>query len=179
MYAQVARLFKNQEDLLSEFGQFLPDANNSVVRRAVTPVPTSLNVRRALVKMASMSRPQLLNKTTAEKAESVRNDHGGTAKKLQLNNKQRPSQNGCQIRRHPTPGATPPVKVHTGIFIFICLCFICPLHVVFLISHITVSAMLQKKPKLLNLKDSSVAEVSKHGVGTESLFFEKVSFDVL
>uniref|UniRef100_A0A8D2ZX68 SIN3 transcription regulator family member Aa n=1 Tax=Scophthalmus maximus TaxID=52904 RepID=A0A8D2ZX68_SCOMX len=84
---------------------------------------------------------QLLNKTTAEKAESVRNDHGGTAKKLQLNNKQRPNQNGCQIRRHPTPGATPPVK---------------------------------KKPKLLNLKDSSAGEASKHGVGTESLFFEKV-----
>uniref|UniRef100_A0A672HPX2 Histone deacetylase interacting domain-containing protein n=1 Tax=Salarias fasciatus TaxID=181472 RepID=A0A672HPX2_SALFA len=83
---------------------------------------------------------QLLNKTTAEKAESVRNDHGGTAKKLQLNNKQRPNQNGCQIRRHPTPG-TPPIK---------------------------------KKPKLLNLKDSSVAEASKHGVGTEALFFEKV-----
>lgn len=31
VYTQVARLFKNQEDLLSEFGQFLPDANNSVV----------------------------------------------------------------------------------------------------------------------------------------------------
>uniref|UniRef100_A0A674P5R6 SIN3 transcription regulator family member Aa n=1 Tax=Takifugu rubripes TaxID=31033 RepID=A0A674P5R6_TAKRU len=84
---------------------------------------------------------QLLNKTTAEKAESVRNDHGGTAKKLQLNNKQRPSQNGCQIRRHPSQGGPTPVK---------------------------------KKPKLLNLKDSSAAEVSKHGVGTESLFFEKV-----
>lgn len=38
-----------------------------------------------------------------------------------------------------------------------------------------VLGMLQKKPKLLNLKDSSVAEASKHGVGTESLFFEKVS----
>uniref|UniRef100_A0A3Q2YQG0 Paired amphipathic helix protein Sin3a n=1 Tax=Hippocampus comes TaxID=109280 RepID=A0A3Q2YQG0_HIPCM len=112
VYAQVARLFKNQEDLLSEFGQFLPDANSSV----------------------------LLSKTTAEKAESVRNDHGGTTKKLQLNNKQRPNQNGCQIRRHSAPGAAPPIK---------------------------------KKPKLLNLKDSSMAEASKHGVGTESLFFEK------
>ncbi|KAM6060832.1 paired amphipathic helix protein Sin3a isoform X2 [Aptenodytes patagonicus] len=61
VYAQVARLFKNQEDLLSEFGQFLPDANSSV-----------------------------------------------------------------------------------------------------------------KKPKLLGLKDQSLAEASKHGVGTESLFFEKV-----
>uniref|UniRef100_A0A8C7XZ40 Paired amphipathic helix protein Sin3a n=1 Tax=Oryzias sinensis TaxID=183150 RepID=A0A8C7XZ40_9TELE len=112
VYAQVARLFKNQEDLLSEFGQFLPDANSSV----------------------------MLNKTTAEKAESVRNDHGFTTKKLQLNNKQRPSQNGCQMRRHTGPGSTPPVK----------------------------------KPKLLNLKDPSAADPSKHGGGTESLFFEKV-----
>uniref|UniRef100_A0AAZ3Q0Z6 Paired amphipathic helix protein Sin3a n=1 Tax=Oncorhynchus tshawytscha TaxID=74940 RepID=A0AAZ3Q0Z6_ONCTS len=113
VYAQVARLFKNQEDLLSEFGQFLPDANSSV----------------------------LLSKTTAEKAESVRNDHGGTAKKLQLNNKQRPNQNGCQIRMLSGTVATPPVK---------------------------------KKPKLLNLKDSSLVEASKHGDGTESMFFEKV-----
>ncbi|XP_015745966.1 paired amphipathic helix protein Sin3a isoform X2 [Python bivittatus] len=83
VYAQVARLFKNQEDLLSEFGQFLPDANSSV----------------------------LLSKTTAEKVESVRNDHGGTVKKPQLNSKQqRPNQNGCQIRRHATTGVTPPVK---------------------------------------------------------------------
>ncbi|XP_031201557.1 paired amphipathic helix protein Sin3a [Mastomys coucha] len=114
VYAQVARLFKNQEDLLSEFGQFLPDANSSV----------------------------LLSKTTAEKVDSVRNDHGGTVKKPQLNNKpQRPSQNGCQIRRHSGTGATPPVK---------------------------------KKPKLISLKESSMADATKHGVGTESLFFDKV-----
>ncbi|XP_029808789.1 paired amphipathic helix protein Sin3a isoform X2 [Suricata suricatta] len=114
VYAQVARLFKNQEDLLSEFGQFLPDANSSV----------------------------LLSKTTAEKVDSVRNDHGGTVKKPQLNNKpQRPNQNGCQIRRHSGTGTTPPVK---------------------------------KKPKLLSLKDSSLADASKHGVGTESLFFDKL-----
>uniref|UniRef100_A0A669BFQ4 Paired amphipathic helix protein Sin3a n=1 Tax=Oreochromis niloticus TaxID=8128 RepID=A0A669BFQ4_ORENI len=80
VYAQVARLFKNQEDLLSEFGQFLPDANSSV-------------------------------------------------------------------------------------FLFLNYCT-CVLNAVL--------GTLQKKPKLLNLKDSSVAEASKHGVGTESLFFEKV-----
>uniref|UniRef100_A0A671KUY6 Paired amphipathic helix protein Sin3a-like n=1 Tax=Sinocyclocheilus anshuiensis TaxID=1608454 RepID=A0A671KUY6_9TELE len=84
---------------------------------------------------------QLLSKTTAEKAESVRNDHGGTAKKPQLNNKQRPNQNGCQIRKHSTTAVTPPVK---------------------------------KKLKLMNIKDSSVAESGKHGGGTESLFFDKV-----
>ncbi|XP_076143932.1 paired amphipathic helix protein Sin3a-like [Alosa pseudoharengus] len=112
VYAQVARLFKNQEDLLSEFGQFLPDANSSA----------------------------LLSKTTAEKAESVRNDHGGTVKRPQLNNKQRFSQNGCPIRRHAGPPSTPPVK---------------------------------KKPKYFG-KDHQLAEASKLGGGTESMFFEKV-----
>lgn len=59
-----------------------------------------------------LSLNKLLSKTTAEKVESVRNDHGGTVKKPQLNNKQqRPNQNGCQIRRHSGTGATPPVKV--------------------------------------------------------------------
>ncbi|XP_071390370.1 paired amphipathic helix protein Sin3a-like [Centroberyx affinis] len=82
VYAQVARLFKNQEDLLSEFGQFLPDANSSV----------------------------LLTKTTADRAESVRNDHGGTVKRPLLNNKQRLNQNGLPIRRPSGVGATPPVK---------------------------------------------------------------------
>uniref|UniRef100_A0A673IJ23 Paired amphipathic helix protein Sin3a n=1 Tax=Sinocyclocheilus rhinocerous TaxID=307959 RepID=A0A673IJ23_9TELE len=33
VYAQVAQLFKNQEDLLSEFGQFLPDANSSMKKQ--------------------------------------------------------------------------------------------------------------------------------------------------
>lgn len=61
-----------------------------------------------------LSLNKLLSKTTAEKVESVRNDHGGTVKKPQLNNKQqRPNQNGCQIRRHSGTGATPPVKVRT------------------------------------------------------------------
>ncbi|XP_029934281.1 paired amphipathic helix protein Sin3a-like isoform X2 [Myripristis murdjan] len=82
VYAQVARLFKNQEDLLSEFGQFLPDANSSV----------------------------LLTKTTADRAESVRNDHGGTVKRPLLNSKQRLNQNGLPIRRPSGVGATPPVK---------------------------------------------------------------------
>ncbi|XP_049923786.1 paired amphipathic helix protein Sin3a-like [Epinephelus moara] len=82
VYTQVARLFKNQEDLLSEFGQFLPDANSSM----------------------------LLGKTTPDRAESVRNDHGGTVKRPLLNNKQRLSQNGLPIRRPAGVGATPPVK---------------------------------------------------------------------
>lgn len=56
---------------------------------------------------------QLLGKTTPDRAESVRNDHGGTVKRPLLNNKQRLSQNGLPIRRPTGLGATPPVKVHT------------------------------------------------------------------
>ncbi|XP_067235287.1 SIN3 transcription regulator family member Aa [Chanodichthys erythropterus] len=82
VYAEVAQLFKNQEDLLSEFGQFLPDANSSV----------------------------LLGKTAAEKAESMGKDPSGAVKKPQLNNKQRLNQNGCQKCKHPTTPVTPPVK---------------------------------------------------------------------
>ncbi|KAK1891781.1 Paired amphipathic helix protein Sin3a [Dissostichus eleginoides] len=82
VYTQVARLFKNQEDLLSEFGQFLPDANSSL----------------------------LLCKAAPDRAESVRNDHGGTVKRPLLSSKQRLSQNGLPIRRPPGGGPTPPVK---------------------------------------------------------------------
>uniref|UniRef100_A0A4W5NZT6 Paired amphipathic helix protein Sin3a n=1 Tax=Hucho hucho TaxID=62062 RepID=A0A4W5NZT6_9TELE len=78
VYAQVARLFKNQEDLLSEFGQFLPDANSSVVSVSL------------LIYAQFLSFPPL-----------------------------------------------------------------------------------QKKPKMLG-KDHAMAEASKHSIGTESLFFEKV-----
>lgn len=38
----MARLFKNQEDLLSEFGQFLPDANSSVVSMSATSDRTNM-----------------------------------------------------------------------------------------------------------------------------------------
>uniref|UniRef100_A0A671TWC1 SIN3 transcription regulator family member Ab n=1 Tax=Sparus aurata TaxID=8175 RepID=A0A671TWC1_SPAAU len=53
---------------------------------------------------------QLLGKATPDRAESVRNDHGGTVKRPLLNNKQRLSQNGLPIRRPTGVGATPPVK---------------------------------------------------------------------
>ncbi|XP_078730640.1 paired amphipathic helix protein Sin3a isoform X2 [Lampetra fluviatilis] len=84
VYAEVARLFKNQEDLLAEFGQFLPDANGS----------------------------HLLTKT-CEKVDSVHNDHGATVKKPLLSmssSTKRLSQNGSQIRRLSGPGTTPPAK---------------------------------------------------------------------
>ncbi|XP_026123713.1 paired amphipathic helix protein Sin3a isoform X1 [Carassius auratus] len=145
VYAQVAQLFKSQEDLLSEFGQFLPDANSSVVGFEIWPVEICGNNIYIIISVIShlvfLSYPQLLSKTTAEKAEAVRIDHGVTVKRPQLNNKQRFNQNGCPIRRHPGLPTTPPVK---------------------------------KKQKLGMGKDHSLAEASKLGIGAESLFFEKV-----
>ena len=41
VYSQVAKLFQNQDDLLNEFGQFLPDANGSayLVSNLVSHLP--------------------------------------------------------------------------------------------------------------------------------------------
>lgn len=50
--------------------------------------------------------------------------------------------------------------------------FIC--RITFLISDFF-SLFFQKKLKLMNIKDPSMAESGKHGGGTESLFFDKVS----
>ena len=44
VYSQVAKLFQNQEDLLSEFGQFLPDANGSAYQAVSSLVNHVSNV---------------------------------------------------------------------------------------------------------------------------------------
>ena len=38
VYSQVAKLFQNQEDLLKEFGQFLPDSNGHITADNVLKV---------------------------------------------------------------------------------------------------------------------------------------------
>ncbi len=81
----------------------------------------------------------------------------------------------ASTRLHPSP---PPVKVQEIHFIIYWMnlvvfgMIIC--RITFLISHFF-SLFFQKKLKLMNIKDSSVAESGKHGGGTESLFFDKVS----
>ncbi|XP_011347883.1 paired amphipathic helix protein Sin3b isoform X4 [Ooceraea biroi] len=53
VYSQVAKLFENQEDLLAEFGQFLPDATNqqgSLSAMFQTNKTTSVNDHTAIVK---------------------------------------------------------------------------------------------------------------------------------
>ncbi|XP_015903335.1 paired amphipathic helix protein Sin3a [Parasteatoda tepidariorum] len=78
VYSQVANLFKNQEDLLQEFGQFLPDANgaanafvglppvkslsnndSSVVKKPSLPLKPPLNNQPKPVQVVKRPAPQL------------------------------------------------------------------------------------------------------------------------
>ncbi|KAM7282733.1 paired amphipathic helix protein Sin3a isoform X6 [Ixodes scapularis] len=71
VYAQVAKLFQNQEDLLQEFGQFLPDANGASTHSLVThgldfgfqPVKAVSNDHTAAAKKpgSGLSKPSLVS----------------------------------------------------------------------------------------------------------------------
>ncbi|GAB6032055.1 Paired amphipathic helix protein Sin3b [Chamberlinius hualienensis] len=64
VYQQVAKLFQNQEDLLQEFGQFLPDANGTTATLVTGDVWNSIN-----------------NKTPRKPMKTVNNDHTSAVKK--------------------------------------------------------------------------------------------------
>ncbi|XP_078328570.1 paired amphipathic helix protein Sin3a-like isoform X2 [Crassostrea virginica] len=85
VYSQVAKLFQNQEDLLAEFGQFLPDANGSSYGGYLNMLQTDSS------------------------ALGVRNDHSSTVKKPSLGNKSQLGKSGNQHRR-PSGGPQPPQK---------------------------------------------------------------------
>ncbi|XP_067652996.1 paired amphipathic helix protein Sin3a-like isoform X1 [Haliotis asinina] len=89
VYSQVAKLFQNQEDLLAEFGQFLPDANGSSSYLA------------AYVSCGD-------NFFQNDSAFSIRNDHASAVKKPGFNNKNQ-SGKTSQIKR-PQSGSVPPAK---------------------------------------------------------------------
>ncbi|KAL5019521.1 hypothetical protein ScPMuIL_002413 [Solemya velum] len=85
VYAQVAKLFQNQEDLLAEFGQFLPDANGS----------------------SAFTYP--LCAFQADSSLGVRNDHSTTVKKPGMTNKNQSNKSSSGLRR-PSSGNQPPTK---------------------------------------------------------------------
>ncbi|XP_069103169.1 paired amphipathic helix protein Sin3a-like isoform X1 [Argopecten irradians] len=86
VYSQVAKLFQNQEDLLAEFGQFLPDANGSSYPGYVS----------------------YLNMLQGDSALGVRNDHSSTVKKPGMGNKNQNKSNSSH--RRPSSGQQPPAK---------------------------------------------------------------------
>lgn len=52
VFSKVASLFKGQEDLLAEFGQFLPDAKRSLVSRKGATLARPLRFPRLFFKMS-------------------------------------------------------------------------------------------------------------------------------
>ncbi|XP_014680684.1 PREDICTED: paired amphipathic helix protein Sin3a-like isoform X2 [Priapulus caudatus] len=90
VYQQVAKLFENQEDLLDEFGQFLPDANG-----------TSTG---------------LFGSLTQNKTAGLRNDHSSTVKKplMPSGSSSLKSKSGSHIRRSSTSTGPPPKKPKMG-----------------------------------------------------------------
>lgn len=115
---------------------------------------------------------KLLGKAVADRADSVRNDHGGTVKRPLVNNKQRLSQNGLPVRRPSGQTPTPPIKVRTQPR---------PSHAALQpfvqkngANLILFWTLLQKKPKIMG-KEHCMSEISKHSTSTETMFFDKVS----
>lgn len=76
MYAKVASLFKNQEDLLVEFSQFLPDANanqnTNITDKSITPNLTQLTVTTSQTNPPVVSSPKIKTEQILSTAESQR-----------------------------------------------------------------------------------------------------------
>lgn len=57
VYTQVSKLFEHQEDLLAEFGQFLPDATNQLNVKAL-PIPDQIIPKKTTTAVKTMSHPR-------------------------------------------------------------------------------------------------------------------------
>ncbi|KAK3597908.1 hypothetical protein CHS0354_042245 [Potamilus streckersoni] len=87
VYSQVAKLFQNQEDLLAEFGQFLPDANGSSAYSGYVSSIFGNN----------------------DSSLGVRNDHSSTVKKG-VGSKNQSQKSSSQLRRPSVGAQQPPAK---------------------------------------------------------------------
>lgn len=75
VYSQVSRLFQHQEDLLAEFGQFLPEATNDNSTEAIMVSSKGLaNDHSSATKQRSAPKPSLLptNKPAERPAEQLK-----------------------------------------------------------------------------------------------------------
>ncbi|XP_063866236.1 paired amphipathic helix protein Sin3a-like isoform X2 [Scylla paramamosain] len=147
VYEKVAKLFENQEDLLQEFSQFLPDAtNNSATQAAVSDIMDQYRTHHGSNKAVS-------NDHASVKKSNIKGSCGlGSGNNLVTGPGNTPNKTssmfGLQLKR-PHSG---PTQTHTH-------------------SHAQPPV---KKPKLGYLKDMSAAEAGKYATLAEYAFFDKV-----
>ncbi|XP_018902629.1 paired amphipathic helix protein Sin3a [Bemisia tabaci] len=146
VYSQVAKLFENQEDLLAEFGQFLPDATS---HQAMLSAKSS--------EFSSLPRKPSLNPKISGYNNSSSNSSSGSPGSCPKYLTHHSSSTGVITersasslkRRSPSFSSS-----HHNI----------PYH-----HHPPI-----KKPKLVSLRDISLTEAGKYGSLTDYAFFDKV-----
>lgn len=164
VYSQVAKLFENQEDLLAEFGQFLPDATShqtTTTNRKCEEIPISRKPSVG-IKMSSSYNSNNASSTSANSSPGpVGGGSGGGQPKLGITHtpvttagvRTDPGQSSG-LKRSPSFSSQP---VH---------------HQSSTSGHHHHPPT--KKHKLSSFKDVSLAEVGKYGTLNDFAFFDKV-----
>lgn len=172
VYSQVAKLFENQEDLLAEFGQFLPDATNqqsSLSAMFQTNKTTSINDHTAIVKKpiglktpynnsGTVSRDLRESGSTAGLERDSR-DHRERERERDrsnvrdINSGQKFGHNTGQLKRSPSFSTSATAgNSH----------------------HVQHGPPPLKKPKVTSMRDVTIAEAGKYGTLNDYAFFDKV-----
>ncbi|XP_020279862.1 paired amphipathic helix protein Sin3b isoform X2 [Pseudomyrmex gracilis] len=169
VYSQVAKLFENQEDLLAEFGQFLPDATNQ--QTSLTNKTTSINDHTGIVKKwgAGFGKPPCNNSGTISRdlressstagLERDSRDHRERERERDrsnvrdMNSGQKFGHSTGQLKRSPSFSTT----VTAGNS-----------------HHIQHGPPPLKKPKVASIRDVTIAEAGKYGTLNDYAFFDKV-----
>ena len=146
VYAKVAQLFQNQEDLLQEFGQFLPDATN--VSRSGGSIGGLVPVTLPSIPTGHPKKPSPV--TDMPKLPSMSMGHNNSNSSLSGSG----NKSGPGLKR---PAPTPMISSSPS-------------------SMGGMSLIPKKKPRLDpgSGKDHSLAEIGKYGTMNELAFFDKV-----
>ncbi|XP_012225740.1 paired amphipathic helix protein Sin3a isoform X3 [Linepithema humile] len=170
VYSQVAKLFENQEDLLAEFGQFLPDATNQQSSLSVmfqTNKTTSVNDHTAIVKKPIGLKTPYNNSGTIPR--DLRESSGTTGLERDsrdhrererdrssirdINSGQKFGHSTGQLKRSPSfSTSTTAGNSH----------------------HIQHGPPPLKKHKVASMRDVTVTEAGKYGTLNDYAFFDKV-----
>lgn len=167
VYNQVAKLFQNQDDLLQEFGQFLPDANGAAASLAIYVSASNQSEVWSSLKTKKVSSKTVNNDHTASVKKPIVNKTGSSCAPNTSNNNQ--AKQVAPMKRPPSAtGSVLPVKVSSGSNGQTKT--ITPMKRSSSISDCSQN----KRPKLGTMKDISLSEAGKYGTLTEYAFFDRV-----